>query len=62
MKIGRGGELVDVMMCLIFLLTDMLVVHSECCAETCRLTSIKCYWSLSHVLEVVSRLCLSLLL
>ena len=41
--IGRGGEFVDVMMCLIFSLTDMLVVRSECCVETCRLTSIQCY-------------------
>jgi hypothetical protein len=51
------GEFVDIVMCLIFSLTDMLVVHSECCVGTCRLTFIKFYCSLSHTLEEVSRLC-----
>jgi len=62
MESGRRGEFVDVVMCLIFFLTDMLVVHSECCVWTCRLTSIQCNWSLSHALKVVSRLCLCVLM
>ena len=56
------GEFVDIVMCLIFSLTDMLVVHSECCVGRCRLTFIKCYCSLSHTMEEVSRLCLCVLL
>jgi len=62
MESGRRGEFVDVVMCLIFFLTDMLVVHSECCVESCRLTCIQCDWSLSHVLDAVSRLCMCVLL
>jgi hypothetical protein len=56
------GDFVDIMMCLIFLLTDLFVVHSECVIGSCRLTSIQCYWSLSHTLEEVSRLCWCVLL
>jgi len=56
------GEFVDIVMCLIFSLTDMLVVHSECWVGSCRLTSIKCYCSFSHTVEEVSRLCLCVLL
>ena len=63
MRSGRGGEFVDIIMCLIFLLTyQQLVAQSECCVGSCRLTSIKCYCSFSHTLEEVSRLCICVLL